>query len=83
MCVDANAGARFAAKQRHLDKTFKFKSQSIQYWNRETELKRDKKNAITFEQFSKLEIPEKLISNGIVLVWSHKKVLSDLVQHMR
>ena len=42
MCVDANAGARFAAKQRHLDKTFKFKSQSIQYWNRETELKRDK-----------------------------------------
>ena len=42
MCVDANAGARFAAKQRHLDKTFKFKSQSLQYWNRETELKRDK-----------------------------------------
>ena len=42
MCVDANAGARFAAKQRHLDKTYKFKSQSIQYWNRETELKRDK-----------------------------------------
>ena len=42
MCVDANAGARFAAKQRHLDKTFKFKSQSLQYWNRETGLKRDK-----------------------------------------
>jgi len=42
VCVDANAGARFAAKQRHLDKTFKFKSQSLQYWNRETELKRDK-----------------------------------------
>ena len=42
MCVDANAGARFAAKQRHLDKTYKFKSQSLQYWNRETGLKRDK-----------------------------------------
>ena len=42
MCVDANAGARFAARQKHLDKTFRFKSQSIQYWNRETELKRDK-----------------------------------------
>ena len=42
MCVDANAGARFAAKQRHLDKTFKFKSQSLQFWNRETGLKRDK-----------------------------------------
>ena len=42
MCVDANAGARFAARQRHLDKTFKFKSQSLQFWNRETGLKRDK-----------------------------------------
>ena len=42
MCVDANAGARFAARQKHLDKTFKFKSQSLQYWNRETGLKRDK-----------------------------------------
>ena len=42
MCVDANAGARFQAKQKHQDKTFKFKSQSLQYWNRETQLKRDR-----------------------------------------
>ena len=41
MCVDANAGARFAAKQRHLDKTLNL-SHRVSVWNRETELKRDK-----------------------------------------
>jgi len=43
---------------------------------------KDKKKAITFKQFKRLKLPEKLISNGIVLIWSHKKILMELLEHM-
>ena len=36
VCADPNAGARQAAKERHANKMFKYKSDSVKYWNRET-----------------------------------------------
>ena len=36
VCADPNAGARQAAKERHQQKMFKYKSDSVKYWNRET-----------------------------------------------
>ena len=36
MCVDANAGARYAARQRQMEKEAKYQSDSLKFWNRET-----------------------------------------------
>ena len=36
VCADPNAGASQAAKERHANKMFKYKSDSVKYWNRET-----------------------------------------------
>ena len=36
MCVDANASARHAAKQRWMEKDAKYRSDSLKYFNRET-----------------------------------------------
>ena len=36
VCADPNAGARQAARERHANKMFKYKSESLKYWNRET-----------------------------------------------
>ena len=36
VCADPNAGVRQAAKERHQQKMFKYKSDSVKYWNRET-----------------------------------------------
>ena len=35
MCTDANAGIRFAAKQKWLEKNFKYKSEGVKFHNRE------------------------------------------------
>ena len=40
MCVDANAGARAAARQRKLEKDAVFKQKALQFWNKETTLER-------------------------------------------
>ena len=40
MCVDANAGARAAAKQRALEKDSIFKQKALQFFNKETTLSR-------------------------------------------
>ena len=40
MCVDANAGARAAAKQRALEKDSIFKQRALQFFNKETTLSR-------------------------------------------
>ena len=40
MCVDANAGARAAAKQRKLEKDAVFKQKALQFWNKETSFER-------------------------------------------
>ena len=37
---------------------------------------------MSIEKFKNLEIEEELISNGIVFVWSHKQILSDLMTIM-
>ena len=37
VCADPNAGARQAAKERHANKLFAYKSNSVKYWNRETD----------------------------------------------
>ena len=37
MCVDANAGARHAAKQRWMEKDAKYRSESLKYFNREAQ----------------------------------------------
>ena len=38
MCVDANAGARAAARARAAEKDARFKSESLKFWNREVTL---------------------------------------------
>ena len=40
MCADANAGARFAAKQKWLDKNAKYRSEGLKYFNREAGYKK-------------------------------------------
>ena len=40
MCVDANAGARAAAKQRALEKDAIFAQEGLKFFNKETTLKR-------------------------------------------
>ena len=42
VCADPNAGARAAARARHQEKVYNYKSNSIKYWNRETDFKRKK-----------------------------------------
>ena len=42
VCADPNAGARQAAKERHANKMFAYKSNSVKYWNRETDFKNKK-----------------------------------------
>ena len=40
MCVDANAGARAAARQRAKEKNARFQAESLKYFNKETQLER-------------------------------------------
>ena len=40
MCVDANAGVRFQAKQRAIEKEAKFNQRALQFYNKETSYKR-------------------------------------------
>ncbi len=40
MCVDANAGIRFQAKQRAIEKEAKFNQRALQFYNKETSYKR-------------------------------------------
>ena len=42
VCADPNAGARAAARARHQEKVYNYRSNSIKYWNRETDFKRRK-----------------------------------------
>ena len=42
MCVDANASARHAAKQRWMEKDAKYRSESLKYFNREAQAVRKK-----------------------------------------
>ena len=42
MCVDANAGARHAAKQRWMEKDAKYRSESLKYFNREAQAVKNK-----------------------------------------
>ena len=42
MCVDANAGARHAAKQRWMEKDARYRSESLKYFNREAQAIRRK-----------------------------------------
>ena len=51
MCADANAGARFAAKQKWLDKNAKYKSEGLKYFNREAGYKKSlQDNVIGFSR---------------------------------
>ena len=47
MCVDANAAARNAARQRWMEKDAKYRSESLKYWNRETSAIRGMQRAAT------------------------------------
>jgi len=42
VCADPNAGARAAARERHREKVFNYASNSLKYWNRETDFKAKK-----------------------------------------
>ena len=42
VCADPNAGARQAAREKHRQKMFNYKSNSVKYWNRETDFKNKK-----------------------------------------
>ena len=51
MCADANAGARFAAKQKWLDKNAKYQSEGLKYFNREAGYKKSlQDNVIGFSR---------------------------------
>ena len=51
MCADANAGARFAAKQKWLDKNAKYYSSGLKYFNREAGYKKSlQDNVIGFSR---------------------------------
>jgi len=47
VCVDANAAARNAAKQRWMEKDAKYRSESLKFWNRETSAVRGMQRAAT------------------------------------
>tara|TARA_Y100000004_G_scaffold158821_1_gene185331 strand:+ start:3932 stop:4648 length:717 start_codon:yes stop_codon:yes gene_type:complete len=47
VCVDANAAARNAARQRWMEKDAKYRSESLKYWNRETSAIRGMQRAAT------------------------------------
>ena len=47
MCIDANAGARQAARERWMQKDAKYRSESLKYWNRETSAVRGMQRAAT------------------------------------
>ena len=47
MCVDANASARHAAKQRWMEKDAKYRSDSLKYFNRETAAERGMQRTAT------------------------------------
>ena len=47
MCVDANAAARNAARQRWAEKDAKYRSESLKFWNRETSAVRGMQRAAT------------------------------------
>ena len=47
MCVDANAAARNAARQRWMQKDAKYRSESLKFWNRETSAVRGMQRAAT------------------------------------
>ena len=40
VCADPNAGARAAAREKHRQKMFNYKSDSVKYWNTESDVKR-------------------------------------------
>ena len=42
VCADPNAGARAAAREKHRQKMFNYKSDSVKYWNKETDFKNKK-----------------------------------------
>ena len=42
VCADPNAGARAAAKERHREKVYNYKSNATKFWNRETDFKSKK-----------------------------------------
>ena len=51
MCADANAGARFAAKQKWLEKNAKYRSEGLKYFNREAGYKKSlQDNVIGFSR---------------------------------
>ena len=51
VCADANAGARFAAKQKWLDKNAKYRSEGLKYFNREAGYKKSlQDNVIGFSR---------------------------------
>ena len=47
MCVDANAAARNASRQRWAEKDAKYRSESLKFWNRETSAVRGMQRAAT------------------------------------
>ena len=47
MCIDANAGARQAARERWMQKDAKYRSESLKFWNRETSAIRGMQRAAT------------------------------------
>lgn len=48
----------------------------------QTWAKPNKKGGVTLDKFSELEISPKLIKNGIVLVWSSKNLILEIIETM-
>ena len=62
MCADPNAGARAAAREKHREKNFAFKSNSTKYWNKETSYVRGIETAATGYSRTSSDIYEQAIN---------------------
>ena len=65
MCVDANAGARAAARERAKQKAFAFKSEGVKFFNRETTLEKQQNlNVLGFSRDNADAYAKAIITQG-------------------
>ena len=62
MCADPNAGARAAAREKHREKNYQFKSNALKYWNKETSYVRGRQTAATGYSRTKSDIYEQALN---------------------
>jgi hypothetical protein len=62
VCADPNAGIRHAAREKHREKNYQFKSNALKYWNKETSYVRGRQTAATGYSRTKSDIYEQALN---------------------